>query len=188
MEVNNGMTHEQWNAIICNDAFYDKKFYYGVKTTGIFCRPSCKSRPPKRQNVKIFNHPQQALDENFRPCKRCKPTDERLPSEEWVEQVASYIDSNYNQHLSLQTLAELFHGSPFHLQRTFKKVKGITPAEYIQDTRISKSMVFLLNEDRPIKEIAIAVGISNMSYYVTLFKQKTGFTPTEYRQLKNRIN
>ena len=188
MEVNNGMTNEQWNAIICNDAFYDKKFYYGVNTTGIFCRPSCKSRPPKRQNVKIFNNPQQALDENFRPCKRCKPTDQRLPSEEWVEQVAMYIDSNYYEHLSLQTLADLFHGSPFHLQRTFKKVNGITPAKYIQDTRISKSMEFLLNEDRPIKEIAIAVGISNMSYYVTLFKQKTGFTPIEYRQLKNRIN
>jgi AraC family transcriptional regulator, regulatory protein of adaptative response / methylphosphotriester-DNA alkyltransferase methyltransferase len=176
------MTNEQWSAIIFNDAFYDNKFYYGVNTTGIFCRPSCKSRPPKRQNVKIFLDPKQALAENFRPCKRCKPTDQKLPAEEWVEQVAEYIDTNFKDHLTLQILADLFHGSPFHLQRTFKKVKRITPAEYIQDTRISKAMEFLSNADTSIKEIAIAVGITNMSYFVTLFKQKTGLTPTKYRQ------
>lgn len=72
------ITVEMWQAIVQNDSSYDDKFYYGVKTTRIFCRPSCKSRPPKIENVRIFQNVQQALSENFRPCKRCKPTGQRL--------------------------------------------------------------------------------------------------------------
>ncbi len=60
---------EKWQAIILNDASYDGAFFYGVKTTGIFCRPSCKSRTPKKENVRVFQNAEQALLENFRPCK-----------------------------------------------------------------------------------------------------------------------
>ncbi|WP_366592257.1 bifunctional transcriptional activator/DNA repair enzyme AdaA [Bacillus subtilis] len=177
-----GITNEQWQAITSNDISYDNKFYYGVKTTGIFCRPSCKSRPPIKKNVKIFNDYKQALEENFRPCKRCKPTDQRLPAEEWVEQITEYIDINYGEHLTLQILADLFHGSPYHMQRTFKRVKGQSPTEYIQHTRIKKAIEYLDDSDKQITEIADSVGIPNLAYFVTLFKQKTGYTPTEYRQ------
>ncbi|WP_028776074.1 bifunctional transcriptional activator/DNA repair enzyme AdaA [Shimazuella kribbensis] len=179
------LSMEQWQAIMDNDTSYDKKFYYGVQTRGIFCRPSCKSRPPKKENVKIFENPQQALDEDYRPCKRCKPTDKQLPAEEWVDQVATYIDTNFAEHLTLQILADLFHGSPFHLQRTFKQIKSISPTEYIQEIRISKAMEYLTASGFSVMDIALAVGISNMAYFGTLFKQKTGYTPTAYRQLNN---
>lgn len=179
---NDGITNEQWQAIMLNDMSYDKKFYYGVKTTKIFCRPSCKSRPPRMENVKIFLDPKQALDEDFRPCKRCKPINKQLPAEEWVEQVTGYIDTHFKEHLTLQKLANLCHGSPFHLQRTFKRVTGKTPTEYIQQTRIKKATEYLVACDKQVGEIAEAVGIPNMTYFVTLFKQKTGYTPTEYRQ------
>ncbi|HFK1529856.1 TPA: bifunctional transcriptional activator/DNA repair enzyme AdaA [Bacillus cereus] len=185
LPTGSNITEDQWQAIIQNNMSYDRHFYYGVKTTKIFCRPSCKSRVPNRENVKIFQDTQQALSESFRPCKRCKPLDLQLPSEEWIEQVVHYIDANYSEHLTLQTLAELCHGSPYHLQRTFKKITGLTPTEYIQKVRINKAIEYLTTSDMSITEIAITVGITNMSYFVTLFKQKIGHTPLGYRRFKN---
>ncbi|BDG47441.1 MULTISPECIES: bifunctional transcriptional activator/DNA repair enzyme AdaA [Parageobacillus] len=183
------ITDEIWQAIVRNDSSYDDKFFYGVKTTGIFCRPSCKSRPPKKENVRIFQNAQQALSENFRPCKRCKPTGQRLPDEEWVAQIAQFIDTNYREALTLKTLANMCHGSPYHLHRTFKRIKGITPAQYIRQTRISKAVHSLVNSDKTITEIALAVGIPNTAYFITLFKKETGYTPADYRQLiSNNIN
>lgn len=176
---------EMWQAIVHNDSSYDDKFLYGVKTTRIFCRPSCKSRPPKIENVRIFRDAQQAISENFRPCKRCKPTGQRLPDEDWVDQISQCIETNYSESLTLDTLADMCHGSPYHLHRTFKRIKGITPAEYIRQTRISKSIQYLTTSDKTITEISSAVGIPNTSYFITLFKKQTGHTPTEYR-LSNR--
>ena len=114
------LTNEHWQAIIHNDSSYDSKFFYAVKSTG-FCRPSCKSRIPNKNNVRIFHHAEQALSENFRPCKRCKPNGLTLPNEEWVEQIKEYIEKHFDEALTLDILAEMCHGSPFHLQRTFKK-------------------------------------------------------------------
>lgn len=177
------MTDEKWQAIIRNDASYDDKFFYAVKTTGIFCRPSCKSRVPKKENVRIFQNAEQALSEHFRPCKRCKPTGQRLPNHEWVEQITQCIDMNYSETLTLEILADMCHGSPYHLHRIFKRIKGITPVEYVQQTRIAKAMEYLIHSDKAIADIAMTVGIPNTSYFITLFKTKTGHTPTDYRQL-----
>jgi AraC family transcriptional regulator of adaptative response / methylphosphotriester-DNA alkyltransferase methyltransferase len=177
------MTEENWQAIIRNDAFYYDKFIYAVKTTGIFCRPSCKSRTPQRENVRIFQNAEQALSANFRPCKRCKPTDQRLPDSEWVAQITQYIDTNYCETLTLETLAHMCHGSPYHLQRTFKRIKGITPVEYVQQTRITKAMECLIHSDKAVADIALNVGMPNTPYFTTLFKKVIGHTPTDYRQL-----
>lgn len=176
------MTDEKWQAIIRNDASYNDQFFYAVKTTRIFCKPSCKSRVPKRENVRIFHNADQALAEKFRPCKRCKPTNVRLPDHEWIELVTEYIDKSYAEHLSLQRLAEISHGSPYHLHRTFKKVKGITPVEYIQLVRINAAIIELANTDKTITTIAKKVGIPNTPYFTTLFKKVMGSTPTQYRQ------
>ena len=175
-------TEEQWQAIIDNDATYDKKFYYAVKTTKIFCRPSCPSRPPKKENVTIFQKPSQALRETFRPCKRCKPNKLKLPVEKWISEVCEYIDLNFGDHLTLQVLADWFYMSQYHLQRTFKKIKGESPTEYIQNVRVQKAKAFLTDSDKQVREIAELVGIPNMTYFVTLFKQKTDCTPIEYRR------
>ncbi|MCS7463799.1 bifunctional transcriptional activator/DNA repair enzyme AdaA [Paenibacillus doosanensis] len=173
---------ELWEAAVNNDASYDGQFFYAVKTTGIFCRPSCKSRPPKKENIRFFRTADEALSAKFRPCKRCKPTGERLPDDEWIAAVTEYIDRSFTEALSLDHLAGISHGSPYHLHRTFKKVKGVTPVEYIHQKRVELAKQLLLATDKPIGEIGMDVGISNTPYFITLFKKKTGRTPASYRQ------
>lgn len=176
------VTDEHWQAIINNETAYDGQFYYAVKTTGIFCRPSCKSRPPKRENIGYFQTSEQALAAHYRPCKRCKPTGQRLPDEEWIALVTEYIDRNYKEKLSLEILAMVSHGSPYHLHRTFKKVMNMTPVDYIQWVRIEAAKTLLNSSHLSISEVGEQVGLFNTPYFITLFKKKTGYTPAEYRQ------
>ncbi len=175
------LTEEQWQAITQNDARFDEIFIYAVKSTGIFCRPSCKSRDPKKENVRIFNDAAEAIANGFRPCKRCKPGGLRLPDEEWVIQIGEYIDEHFREPLTLEILADMCHGSPYHLQRTFKRITGLTPVEYIQNARISRAMYELTTTDKSVAEIGLSVGLPNPSYFITLFKMKTGQTPKQYR-------
>lgn len=177
------MTNEKWQAITDNDASYNNQFFYAVKTTGIFCKPSCKSRVPKKENVRIFPNVEQALRANFRPCKRCKPTNVRLPDSEWVTLITEYIDKNFTEKLTLETLSDIAHGSPYHLHRTFKKIKGITPVEYIQQVRLNAAKEYLIQTNKAIADIAICVGMANTPYFITLFKKKIGQTPAQFRQM-----
>ncbi|MCR8644628.1 bifunctional transcriptional activator/DNA repair enzyme AdaA [Paenibacillus sp. N1-5-1-14] len=175
------LSDEKWQAILSNDSTYDRTFIYAVKTTGIFCKPSCKSKAPLKSNVRIFNNYLEALRDGFRPCKRCKPTGEKLPNEEWVAQMKFYIDNHFHENLSLEKLADHCHGSPYHLHRVFKQVTGLTPVNYIQQLRINKACELLDHSNLSIAEIAEQVGIPNTPYFITLFKKKTGLTPAAYR-------
>ncbi|MEQ4486110.1 bifunctional transcriptional activator/DNA repair enzyme AdaA [Cohnella silvisoli] len=181
------LNDEYWQAIVLSDASYDGKFYYGVMTTGIYCRPSCRSRVPVKTNVKLFANSSLALAENFRPCKRCKPDGGRLPNEEWVAQIVGVIESRYAEALSLDKLADMFHGSPYHLQRTFKRIQGLSPAEYLLKTRITKAQELLENTGLSVMDIALAVGIPNTSHFSTQFLNQTGSTPTLYRKSKQNL-
>ncbi|MEK4538008.1 bifunctional transcriptional activator/DNA repair enzyme AdaA [Peribacillus sp. FSL K6-1552] len=174
--------NDYWKAIVVCDAAYDDHFLYGVKTTGIFCRPSCKSRVPNKENVQIFKNANMALEENFRPCKRCKPEGLNLPTDEWIEQITEWIEQHYSEPLTLNTLADISHGSPYHLQRLFKRVKGLSPTEYIQQLRLEKAIRMLESSEQPVTEIGLAVGFSSTPYFITLFKKNTGYTPSGYRK------
>lgn len=179
---NSSPTELQWQAINGNDGHWDGRFWYGVRTTGIFCKPSCKSRPPNRSNVSIFMHPDQALSEGFRPCKRCKPTGNRPPVEEWVDGIADYLDRHYRSSVSLESLSRLFHSSPWHLQRLFKRVKGVSPMQYAQRLRLEAAKSLLTGTDKSAACIAEELGIGSSSYFTSAFKRMTGLTPSAYRE------
>lgn len=171
-----------WKAIKDCDKAYDDIFLYGVKSTGIFCRPSCRSRIPNIENVTIFHHAAQALAENFRPCKRCKPEGLSLPEEEWIKQIKEWIDQHYSQPITLHLLGDIFHGSPFHLQRIFKRVTGKSPTEYIQDIRLEKAIHMLETTEHSIADVGASAGFPSTPYFISLYKKKLGTTPAAYRK------
>ncbi|MFC4101954.1 bifunctional transcriptional activator/DNA repair enzyme AdaA [Paenibacillus xanthanilyticus] len=172
---------QQWEAIIACDNASNGAFIYAVTTTRIFCRPSCKSREPKRDHVVVFDSARDAAGAGFRACKRCKPTGDRLPDQEWVHQITDYIDTHLQEDLSLESLSQICHGSVFHMHRTFKRLQGETPVQYIQHRRIAEASSLLARSGLGIAEVAAKVGLPNVPYFTTLFKRKTGMTPAEFR-------
>lgn len=176
-----------WDAICENDAAFDDVFFYGVDSTGIFCRPSCKSRVPKKENVRIFNNAFAAIKEGYRPCKRCKPDGLVLPAAEWVEQIAEWIDGHFTEPATLERLAEISHGSPYHLQRLFKRFKQMSPSEYVQKRRLEKAEELLRTGELSIKEIGRIAGFGNTAYFITLFKKTNGVTPGQFRRAQRQF-
>lgn len=179
---NSVLTTEQWKAIRENDKNFDDEFFYAVRTTKIFCRPSCKSRVPNFDNVTIFYNADEALAAGFRPCKRCESAGYRLPDEEWVLQAEAYIREHFSEHLTLDIIAEGCHGSPYHLHRVFKRVNGITPLEFLQRIRMEKAIFYLRKTDRSIREICTLIGLPNAAYFTIMFKKRTGQTPRNFRK------
>jgi len=179
---NFAVTAAYWKAISENDATFDDQFFYGVRTTRIFCRPSCRSRVPNKENVRIFKNAYAALAQGFRPCKRCRPDGLNLPADEWIEQIADWIDEHFAESINLERLADISHGSPYHLQRLFKRLKGCSPLEYIQQLRLEKADRLLAETDDPVAKIGRLCGFPNAPYFITLYKKKNGQTPANYRK------
>jgi AraC family transcriptional regulator, regulatory protein of adaptative response / methylated-DNA-[protein]-cysteine methyltransferase len=121
-----------WQAITSRDATRDGQFVYGVRTTHIYCRPSCSSRQPRRDHVELFPGPAFAERAGYRACKRCDPAVDSPPGRgvALVQRACAYMDAHPDDALPLATVARAAHGSPAHLQRTFKRVLGISPRAY----------------------------------------------------------
>ncbi|EUJ45788.1 bifunctional transcriptional activator/DNA repair enzyme AdaA [Paenilisteria rocourtiae] len=176
------VTVEQWRAICENDTAYDGQFFYAVSSTRIFCRPSCKSRTPKFENVSVFLCAEDAIDAGFRPCKRCKSGGMRLPDVEWVAQIEAYIMEHYQEHLTLDRIADGCHGSAYHLHRVFKGQTGMTPLDFVHVVRIREACVLLKETEVRVMDIGIAIGMPNAAQFTTLFKRIVGMTPSVYRK------
>ncbi|EUJ52443.1 bifunctional transcriptional activator/DNA repair enzyme AdaA [Listeria fleischmannii] len=172
---------KEWNAIISCDSQFDHVFYYAVKTTGIFCRPSCKSKTPKFENVVIFKSRDEATEAGFRPCKRCKSGGVRVPDEEWVLDIKRYVRLNLSEPLTLNEIATYCHGSESHLHRTFKKVTGETIHHFVVHQKITFAKELLQNKNLEVQQVAEKVGFRNAAQFATLFKKKTGRSPSKYR-------
>jgi len=173
---------EYWNAIITNDESYDGLFFYGVMTTNIYCRPSCKSKEPRMKNVVIFHNQDDAVHHQFRPCKRCRPDLLIHPNEEILNELVEWIDHHYHESITLEKLASISNISPFHLQRIFTLSKKMSPLNYINKVRLENATFFLINTDKSITVIGMEVGFSNPSYFSTFFKRETGYTPVMFRK------
>ena len=120
---------ERWDAVTRREPQADGAFFYAVKTTGVFCRPSCASRQPRRENVAFFTDVDTARAAGYRDCKRCQPGG--LPRElEIVNRACAALDADPQQRLTLAQLSDAVHVSPFHLQRLFKRVVGVSPRQY----------------------------------------------------------
>lgn len=176
------LTKLRWQAIMTNDHRQDTHFFYGVKTTKIFCKPSCASKLPNKENIVIFKTVQEALTAGFRPCKRCQPTGEKLIDQQWTLEIKKYLAKNYQQKIDLEILAEDCHGSISNLQRTFKRETGLSPTQYLTDLRLQHACKLLLLTNYSIKTIALRVGFNSDTYFMTVFKRQFHQTPQQYRQ------
>lgn len=171
---------ERWNAIITNDRSYDGKFFYGVKSTGIFCRPSCASKPPKSKNVVFFNSKEDAQRAGFRPCKRCRPDLITYdPMAKLAEDAKAIIDCNFTERLELMKKLNALGITRRHLTELFEKRFDISPEQYIAQIRFQRAKE-LLDTGCRSTDVAFAVGMESSASFTTFFKKQAGITPTEY--------
>lgn len=173
---------EMWNAVKNSDTNYDGLFFYAVKTTKIFCRPSCKSKLPKKENICYFKSEKQAKNSGFRPCKRCRS---ELLEFQPTHEIANEIKQKLNNAVltnSLFTLEDIGF-SQRRLTQIFKQEYGITPKKYIDCLRLNMAKQMLINTNKKIIDIAYEIGFYNLSAFNRFFKNKTGKTPSEYRKI-----
>ena len=127
---------ERWEAVAVRDAARDGQFVFAVSSTGVYCRPSCPARRPRRENVKFFSRPEQAEKAGYRACLRCRPkAASGNPLSDSAKEICRYIEQHLDEPITLESLGKAFRQSPFHLQRRFKAALGITPREYADSCR-----------------------------------------------------
>lgn len=178
------MDTARWTAVKENSRKSDGTFYYGVKTTGIFCLPSCKSKLPLRKNIIFFDSYDQAVNSGFRPCKRCRPDlyGTYAPNEALLSDIKAYIDGNSTDAQCLESLDRRFNMSSCHITRIFKARFGVTPVEYLRFKRLEAAEKLLDTTDMKALDIAYTIGFSSYSAFFSNFKRAFGITPEAYRK------
>ena len=171
-----------WDAVAARDRSMDGVFYYAVLSTGIYCRPSCPSKRPRRQNVVFFRASTAAEHAGFRPCKRCKPdTAATDPNAQLVEKVCRYIETHPDEPVTLEALSRSLGISPFYLQRTFKARTGITPRAYADSKRLN-SLKAGLREGHSVTRSMYDAGYGSSSRLYERASSQLGMTPSRYRK------
>lgn len=172
-----------WRACLERDNRFDGRFVLGVRTTGIYCRPSCPARKPKRRNVAFFAAPELARQAGFRACKRCQPdrAGVRDAATERVLAVCHYIRSAPDESLTLARLGRRFSLSPAHLQRVFKQHVGISPLEYVEACRMDQLKLALRN-GASVSEAIYDAGFSSPSRVYERAGRALGMTPRRYAE------
>ncbi len=169
-----------WQAVINNNSKFDGEFYYAVKSTKIYCRPSCKARKPRYKNVVFFANKELAIKNGFRACKLCKPekNDYSNPQTRKILSICRYIEANLNERLSLEELSNNFELSPSHLQRTFKKIIGISPQKYLEASKMNKFKALLQDGD----DISGAIYSAGFSSSSQIYSKNIGMTAKTYQE------
>jgi AraC family transcriptional regulator, regulatory protein of adaptative response / methylated-DNA-[protein]-cysteine methyltransferase len=171
-----------WEAVLKKDKSRDGQFFFGVPTTGVFCRPSCSARRPLRKNVRFYKTAAEAISDNLRACLRCRPLESGRgdSTEARIYALCDFIRKNSFEQLNLERLSRRAGLSPFHLQRTFKTVVGVTPRQYLEACRLE----MLKKQFRSSKSLTEAIydaGFGSNSRVYERVDTRLGMTPTEYR-------
>ncbi len=171
-----------WRAVSRRDASADGEFVFAVRTTGIFCRPSCPAKRPKRENVEFYASPEIAIAAGYRPCKRCNPESAaRTLGEKRVRVAAKYLDEHPDESVSLDSLANKVKLSPFHLQREFKRIFGVSPRGYQAASRAGRLRARLDAGDT-VSRATYEAGFGSSRGVYESASRTMGMTPGEYRR------
>ena len=172
--------NEKYKAVISCDGNFDGSFLYGVKSTGIYCRPSCRSKKPSFENTVFFASAEDAENEGFRPCKRCRPDLEKYDAaSSAAEQIKNIIDIHFSDTLRLRDEIAKSGFSRGHITRLFEDRYGISVKEYINSVRLSKAKE-LLENGVSVTDAAFASGYESTAAFSSFFKRQSGISPREY--------
>src|SRR6202167_6726942 len=172
----------RWQAVLSRDTGHDGHFVFAVSSTGVYCRPSCPSRRPRRANVTFFAQPDQAEKAGYRACLRCRPKAiGGHGATEIAKAICRYIEQHLDEPLTLARLGSEFHQSPFHLQRTFKAVLGITPRAYADSCRMNQ-LKNNLRAGHSVTRAMYDAGYSSSSRLYERTASQLGMTPDKYRR------
>lgn len=175
---------KKWLAVINNDKEYDGKFYYAVKSTRIFCRPSCNSKLPLKGNVDFFETAGEAMGAGYRPCKRCRPDlISYQPVLEFAEKMKDTIDNLFTDKATLSKELINLGVSRRHMTEIFVNQYGQTPNEYVNSRRLEAAKMQLMNESHSILDTALSLGFTSLSSFYTFFNKHVGMSPGYYRKL-----
>ncbi len=183
VDMNMNKTDEScWQAVQTRDANHDGKFVFAVSSTGVYCRPSCPARRPRRENVAFFGKPDAAEKAGYRACLRCRPQAHRgNPQTETIKAICRYIEQHLDEPVTLARLGSVFHQSPFHLQRTFKAALGITPRAYAESCRMNQ-LKRNLQAGHSVTRAMYDAGYSSSSRLYERTASHLGMTPDKYRR------
>jgi AraC family transcriptional regulator of adaptative response/methylated-DNA-[protein]-cysteine methyltransferase len=172
----------RWLALVARDRSRDGEFVFAVSTTGVYCRPSCPARRPRRENVQFFSRPDQAEQAGYRACLRCRPKSlSGNGISDVVKEICRYIEQHLDEPVTLARLGREFRQSPFHLQRRFKAVVGITPREYADSCRLRLLKRNLQAGDNVTRAMYDA-GYGSSSRLYERTSSQLGMTPDKYRR------
>ncbi len=179
--IQNHDENERWDRVIARDSSADGTFFFGVATTGIYCRPSCPARRPKRENIRFFDAVEAARHDGFRACLRCKPDalDSSSPDQVMIRTVCQLI-SDVDTHLpTLEELSDATGVSPSHLQRRFKAIMGVSPRSYADEKRRQRFRTMLRDGDG-VAGALYGAGYGSSSRLYESADTWLGMTPASY--------
>jgi AraC family transcriptional regulator of adaptative response/methylated-DNA-[protein]-cysteine methyltransferase len=184
------MNNDQlWQAVMAKDSSYDGQFVFAVSSTGIYCRPSCPSRRAHRERVKFFDLPEAAEQAGFRACLRCQPQRAHVvdPQIELVQRVCRFLNTSDSETLKLAELASHAGISVFHLQRTFKRVMGISPRQYLAARRFGNFKTLVRKGDS-VTTALYESGFNSSSRLYEHAAEELGMTPATYSRGGRGVN
>lgn len=168
---------EQYDAIVRKDATYEGVFFTAVKTTGIFCRPTCTARKPKPENVEFFNTTQEAIQNGYRPCKRCHPLEQAGTTPAYISELLEELRANPELKIKDADLRTR-DLEPAHIRRWFKKNHNMTFQAYQRMMRIN-SAYYHIHQGQRVTDAAYGNGFESLSGFNERFRQIFSGSPSE---------
>ena len=174
-------TQNLWEAVLTRDACFDGHFVYAVRSTGVYCRPSCPSRRPRQSQAVFFSKAEEARSAGYRACKRCRP-DRPSGDAELVRRACEYIDGHIQYQGALPSLSEVAEASDVDvhvLRRAFKQETGLTPMQYARGQRL-KRFKLMLRDGENVTDSLYGAGYGSSSRAYEGAVEQLGMTPASY--------
>ncbi len=172
-----------WTAVLSRDSSFDGRFVYAVRSTGVYCRPTCPSRRPRQSQAVFFAVPEEARTAGYRPCRRCRP-DHPGENAELAQRASEYIDGYIESRDSLPLLAQVSEAlgiAGSQLRRVFRQETGLTPAQYARARRLGRFKA-LLRDGESVTSATYDAGYGSSSRLYENASEQLGMTPASYRK------